>query len=67
VAELSAAFTCCRLGISTTPRPDHASYLASWLRVLRADTSAVFTAAAKAQQATDYLADLAERSVAVAA
>lgn len=59
VAELSAAFTCARLGLSSAPRPDHASYLASWLRVLRADTSAIFTAASKAQAASDYLAALA--------
>ncbi|MDQ6948463.1 MAG: zincin-like metallopeptidase domain-containing protein [Actinomycetota bacterium] len=55
VAELSAAFTCARLGISAAPRPDHAAYLSSWLRVLRADSSAIFTAASKAQAATDYL------------
>jgi antirestriction protein ArdC len=57
VAELSAAFTCARLGISTVPRPDHAAYLASWLQVLRADTSALFHAASKAQAASDYLAE----------
>jgi antirestriction protein ArdC len=55
VAELSAAFTCAHLGISTTPRRDHAAYLASWLRVLQADPSALFTVASKAQAATDYL------------
>jgi antirestriction protein ArdC len=55
VAELSAAFTCAHLGISTAPRPDHAAYLASWLRVLRADPSALFTVASKAQAATDWL------------
>jgi antirestriction protein ArdC len=60
-AELSAAFTCSYLGISTTPRPDHAAYLASWLRVLRADPSALFTVASKAQQATDYLVAQASR------
>jgi antirestriction protein ArdC len=54
-AELSAAFTCSYLGISTTPRPDHAAYLASWLRVLRADPSALFAVASKAQAASDYL------------
>ena len=59
IAELSAAFTCARLGISTVPRPDHAAYLNSWLRVLRADTSALFHAASKAQAATDYLAERA--------
>jgi antirestriction protein ArdC len=59
VAELSAAFTCARLGLSMAPRPDHAAYLASWLRVLRADVSALFTAASKAQTASDWLADRA--------
>jgi antirestriction protein ArdC len=60
IAELSAAFTCSRLGISTTPRRDHASYLASWLRVLRADCSSIFTAASKAQAASDFLAERAQ-------
>lgn len=55
VAELSAAFTCGHLRISSTPRPDHASYLASWLRVLKADSSALFHVATKAQAATDHL------------
>jgi antirestriction protein ArdC len=59
VAELSAAFTCARLGISAVPRPDHAAYLASWLEVLKEDASALFTIASKAQQATDYLAERA--------
>jgi antirestriction protein ArdC len=63
VAELSAAFTCAHLGISTTPRPDHAAYLASWLRVLRADPSALFTVASKAQAATDFLVGLASAQV----
>ena len=59
VAELSSAFTCRHLGISMAPRPDHAAYLNSWLRVLRADCRALFAAASKAQAATDYLTDLA--------
>jgi len=67
IAELSAAFTCARLGISATPRPDHAAYLASWLRVLRADSSALFHAASKAQAASDYLADRANVAIEVAA
>ena len=67
IAELSSAFTCARLGISATPRPDHAAYLASWLRVLRADSSALFHAASKAQAATDYLAERASVSMEVAA
>jgi antirestriction protein ArdC len=55
IAELGAAFTCAHLGLSTEPREDHAQYLQSWLRVLKADKRAIFTAASKAQQATDWL------------
>ena len=55
VAELGAAFLCADLDLACTPRPDHAAYLQSWLKVLRADTRAIFTAAAKAQRAADYI------------
>jgi antirestriction protein ArdC len=55
VAELGAAFTCAHLGLSTEPREDHAKYIQSWLRVLKADKRAIFTAASKAQQACDWL------------
>jgi len=34
---------------------DHAQYIASWLKVLKADSKAIFTAASKAQQATDWM------------
>lgn len=67
VAELSAAFTCSHLGISMTPRPDHAAYLASWIRVLKADASALFSVASKAQAATDFLVEHATISQEVAA
>jgi len=56
VAELGAAFLCADLGITDAPRADHAQYLDSWLRVLKADKKAVFTAASKASQAVDFLA-----------
>ena len=56
IAELGAAFTCAHLGLSTEPREDHAQYIQSWLRVLKADKRAIFTAASKAQQAADWLA-----------
>lgn len=58
VAELSAAFLCAELGISNEPRPDHTQYLASWLKVLKADKRAIFSAAAMASKAADYLASL---------
>jgi antirestriction protein ArdC len=55
IAELGATFTCAHLGLSTEPRQDHASYIASWLKVLKSDSRAIFTAASKAQQACDWM------------
>lgn len=55
IAELGAAFTCARLSITTEPRRDHAPYIASWLKALRNDPRAIFAAASKAQEASDYL------------
>ena len=55
VAELGAAFLCADLGIALEDREDHAAYIASWLEVLKGDKRAVFTAAAHAQRAADYL------------
>lgn len=55
VAELGAAFLCADLGLTPEPRPDHAAYIASWLKVLKDDRRAVFTAAGHAQRATDFL------------
>jgi antirestriction protein ArdC len=60
IAELGAAFTCAQLGLSTEPRADHAAYINSWLKVLKADKRAIFTAASKAQQACDWLVQRAE-------
>lgn len=55
IAELGAAFLCADLGITPEPRDDHAAYLAHWLKVLREDKRAIFSAAAHAQRAVDYL------------
>jgi antirestriction protein ArdC len=55
VAELGAAFLCADLGITPEPREDHAAYLATWLEVLKNDKRAIFTAAAHAQRAADFL------------
>ena len=67
VAELTAAFTLAHLGLSTEPRPDHAQYIQSWLKVLKADKRAIFTAASKAQQAADFLIQQSVRTAEVAA
>jgi antirestriction protein ArdC len=58
IAELGAAFLCAGLGITPEPRADHASYLAHWLNILKADKRAIFTAAAQAQRAVDFLHSL---------
>ena len=58
IAEMGAAFLCADLGIASEPRDDHAGYLASWLKVLTADSRAIFTAATQAQRAADYLHSL---------
>jgi antirestriction protein ArdC len=55
VAELGAAFLCAELELALEPREDHASYIASWLKVLAADNRAVFTAAAHAQRAAEFI------------
>lgn len=60
VAELGAAFLCADLGIANEPRPDHAAYVASWLEVLNDDRRAVFTAAARANEAATYLQGFSE-------
>jgi antirestriction protein ArdC len=67
VAELTAAFTLAHLGLSSEPRADHAQYIASWLRVLKADKRAIFTAASKAQQAADFMIQQSGHKAEVAA
>ena len=55
VAELGAAFLCGDLELSLEPREDHASYIATWLDVLAQHNHAIFTAAAHAQRAAEYI------------
>lgn len=63
VAELGAAFACAQLGVPGDLR--HASYLHQWLRVLRADKRAIFTAASAARKAHEYLCALQPRAAEV--
>jgi antirestriction protein ArdC len=55
VAEIGAAFLCADLGITPETREDHAAYVASWLKALKNDKRAIFTAASYAQRAVDHL------------
>ena len=59
VAELTAAFLCADFGINQPeePRADHASYLASWLKVLKGDKKAIITAASQAERAAKLIMD----------
>jgi antirestriction protein ArdC len=66
VAEIGAAFLCAELQITQDVRPDHAQYLAQWLKLMKGDARAVFTAAAKASEAASYLKRLGAEARAAA-
>lgn len=53
VAELTSAFLCAALSIPGRLR--HAEYLGSWLKILKEDKRAIFTAASKATEAAAFL------------
>lgn len=55
VAELGAAFLCADLELAADPREENVAYIANWLEVLANDNRAVFTAAAHAQRAADFI------------
>ena len=55
VAELGSAMMCATLGITDTPRPDHAQYLKHWLEVLKEDSKALWSAASLASKAVAFL------------
>lgn len=63
VAELGSAFLSADLELTPEVREDHASYIASWIKVLRDDKRAIFTAASHAQRAADFLHDLQKAAV----
>jgi antirestriction protein ArdC len=67
VAELGSAFLSADLELTPEIRDDHAAYIASWLKVLKEDRRAVFTAASHAQRAADYLNGLQPQAVEEAA
>lgn len=55
VAELGAAMLCGVAGIDNSTLDNSASYIQSWLRVLKSDKRMVVHAAAQAQRACDYI------------
>jgi antirestriction protein ArdC len=66
IAELGSAYTMASLELELTPRRDHAAYIDSWLRVLKSDKRAIFTAASQAQRAADWLTRQTGQSAQVA-
>jgi len=61
IAELGAAFSCAHCGIDG--QLQHASYIASWIKVLKGDKKAIFTASSAARKATEYLIGAVEQEV----
>jgi antirestriction protein ArdC len=61
IAELTSAQLGAELGLSMGPSlvQSHASYLSSWLQVLKGDKHEIFRAAANAQKICDYVGKLA--------
>lgn len=60
VAELSAAFMMGELGLSGSLEM-HASYIDSWLEVIKSHEGALFTAASQSQKAADYILKFIEQ------
>ena len=58
VAELGSAFLCADLGLTPEVREDHAAYILTWITLLKDEKRAIFSAAAHAQRAADYLHSL---------
>jgi antirestriction protein ArdC len=54
-AELASAILGAELGLPVTHLDDHAAYIASWIRVLRAEPRHLLSVASKAEAAADYL------------
>ncbi len=53
VAELGSAFLCAQTGVTAELR--HDGYIKNWLKVLKGDNRAIFTASSQARQANEYI------------
>jgi len=58
VAETGSAMLCVMLGVSKSPRPDHAKYLNHWKEVIKNNPRAIFSAFSKSSQAIEFLNNL---------
>ena len=57
IAEMGAAFLCAASSISPPTIEQSASYLQSWINVLKGDKRLVVNAASAAQKAADFILD----------
>lgn len=60
VAEMGSVFLASHLNISASPREDHAQYLNNWIKVIKDDPNAIFTAATAADRAAQFIIDRVE-------
>ena len=58
IAEIASTFLCSTLGVQGELQ--HPQYIGSWIKVLKDDKYAIFTAAKKATQAVEFLTGAAE-------
>lgn len=58
VAELGSAFLCAEYDIGNVEKGDHASYIASWLKVLKDNKYCIVSAASEASKAVNYMKQL---------
>lgn len=65
VAELGAAFLCAEFGLDAA-HDNQASYLAGWIKRLKADNRAIFTVSSRAQAAANFLRDAANAAAPLA-
>ncbi len=55
IAEIGASFVCDALSLPSQIDTEHAPYIADWIKVLKGDKRAIFTAATQAQKAMERL------------
>ncbi len=67
VAELGACFLAADLGFELVAQEEHAAYIQLWLKVLRNDMRFIFSAAAHAQRAVEYVQPLRVEAVSASA
>lgn len=58
VAELGSAFLTSEIGVINQTIPNHAGYIENWLKVLKNDKKAIFTAASQASKAHAFIMNL---------